>query len=113
MINDVAANRARVFTLLALAVIVVAFAVTWLSVPTSRTAKVPPPASFFLHGIAHCVKTRYGACTKVSEGGGQARGYQHGLNDLKSRIAVVYGSAAAVVILAGLAFGAARRSAPI
>ena len=32
------------------------------------------------------------------------------VHDLKNRIAVIYGSAAAVIVLVGLAFGAGRRS---
>jgi hypothetical protein len=100
-------NRARFFTLLALAVIVIAFAVTWLSIPTTRAAKVPLPASLLLPGITHCLRSSDNECTSVSNGG---QGYNRHLHDLKQRTVVVYGSLAAVVILVGLAFGAGRRT---
>ena len=145
-------NPARLFTLLGLAVIVVAFAVTWLSLPSRNegstgyysyqhrftpgslsftgygydttlwtyhpaTKKVAMPASWFAAGLTHSSERFDGRTT------GSARGRvtvtvssipaSVELHALKQRIVIVFASAAAVVLLVGLAFGAARRSAPI
>jgi hypothetical protein len=94
-------NRTRLLTLLVLVLVVIGFVVTWISVPSSPSDHIALPASLFLPGIGH---TR-----KHSHPSGPVHVGQHGLDHLKRRIAVVYGSAAAVVVVAGLALGAARR----
>ena len=117
-------NRALRFTLLGLAAVVVLFAVTWFSLPGSACDNVSPPASLFMPGLDY---TRGGTGT-VTTYGGSKNGYgaHHittqvitpgrphescvHLHALKSRIVVFYGSAAAVIVLVGLAFGAGRRS---
>lgn len=48
-----------------------------------------------------CFEYAYGTSVRLNE---------REVTDLKKRILVVYGSAAVVVVLLGLAFGAARRS---
>lgn len=117
-------NRARLFIFLGLALIVIVFATTWLTVPADADAHdIAPPASLFLVGLG----TRDYACERYSpiarSEGGRAvftclERTDHvvvdlspqELNALKTRIGVIYGSAAVVLILLGLAFGAARRS---
>ncbi len=107
-------NHALRFTLLGLAVVVVLFAVTWFSLPGGDCSAVSPPASLFAHGLDY----RGGGVATVDVGSG-FRDPRVGsvydcteLDSLKSRIAVFYGSVAAVIILVGLAFGAGRRSSP-
>lgn len=86
-------------TLLFLAVLIVAFAATWLTLPGAPGKKVSPPASLFARGI-----TQRGGYL-----GFYRRMHSARLHEVKQRIVVVYGGAAAVVILVGLAFGAAHR----
>jgi hypothetical protein len=104
-------NRALRFTLLGLAVVVVLFAVTWLSLPGSDERDVGVPASLFIHGLT------YESAITPTRGYGGATSYARAryfpavrLDELKTRVAVFYGSAAAVIVLVGLAFGAGRRS---
>ena len=119
-------NHARLFTLLGLAALVVAFAVTWVTVP-SASSEVPPPASLFIEGLGdeerECLRRSLvpGAFTGPDRQTPLTRCRQYGevvgvqleeedIEVLKNRILVVFGSAAAVVVLLGLAFGAGRRS---
>jgi hypothetical protein len=89
--------------LVLLALIVAAFVATWLSIPAPEpghawaySRNISPPAHWFLGGL----ETR-----------GEA-GIKHVfLHDLRERIAVVYGGAAVVLVLVGLAVGAGRRTA--
>ena len=112
-----AVSWARTFTLLALVVLVVAFAATWLTLPVDALDDdASPPASFFLVGLGSretCL--RYGegipgnrACLERSRQAGVDLN-QNDLEALRARVTVVYASAAAVVVLLGLAFGAGRR----
>lgn len=107
-------NRPRRAVLILLALLVVAFAVTWLSLPGGNTdvRNLDPPAAWFAHGLGK--RTTAGG-TNVPGTGGLMKtpvvAFTYvPLDDLKQRIVVVYASAAAVVILLGLAFGAGRRT---
>ncbi len=108
-------STARRFTALALAMIVVAFVATWVTVPADAfDDHVSPPASLFLAGLGtRSTCERYSltisrTCLERAD---------HTIVDLsttdlkalKQRIVVVYASAAAVVLLVGVAFGAARQ----
>jgi hypothetical protein len=87
-------NRAFRFTLLGLAVVVVLFAATWWMLPTTNCGEFSWPVRLFTYGLTfdfgddECVR----------------------LDELKTRIEIVFGSAALVIVLVGLAFGAGRRS---
>ena len=87
-------NRALRSTLLGLAVVVVLFAVTWWMLPTTNCGEISWPVRLFTQGLTFdfgdddCVR----------------------LDDLKTRIKIVFGCAALVIVLVGLAFGAGRRS---
>jgi hypothetical protein len=128
-------NRARRFVLIGLAVVVVLFAVTWATRPgvdaiAGATGK--PPASLFLPGLGHTVKVcpdraftvrPVGSAGLTSDGrscsldGGLVEPVSRLLLDssdidaVKTRIRVVYGSLAVVIVLVGLAFGAGRSKA--
>jgi hypothetical protein len=112
--------------LLVLAALVVAFVVTWVSVPSGSSDDVPPPASLFIRGIGteihECLKqeplgggrfrVRGEQVTVCEEFGPKVVGVRLGssdLHDLKTRIAVIFGSAAAAVVLVGVAVGAPWR----
>jgi hypothetical protein len=117
-------TRARQVVLIALAIIVVAFVVTWLSIPSRGGDSVGLPALLFAHGLTHkdCVSRRPAsslgvlvawheapppiACPRLVD---KHRIDARGIDALKERIAIFFGGAAAVVILVGLAFGAASR----
>ena len=114
-------KRARLFTLLALAVIVVAFAATWLTVPGGRyelrnlttgrweSGRIAYPARLFRFGLS--MRYRLCAVATTQECRRETVYRRVKLDEVKTRIFIVYGSAAAVVALVGLAFGAARRTA--
>jgi len=74
-------------------VLVVAFAATWLALPAHINGTVSPPASWFAKGLTYHV---------------EGRPYVE-LDTLEQRIEIAYASAAVVIVLLGLAFGAARR----
>ena len=104
-------NRARKLTLIGLAVVVIAFAATWISVGID--GKVGFPARFFTTA-RDCVPNpsgyryettcpKYGYFTSV-----HLSPYGPEVTTLKRRIVVFYASAAVVVVLIGVAFGAAR-----
>ena len=116
-------NRALRFTLLGLTVVVVLFAVTRLSIPARGSAHVPFPASLFLPGLGvevlscakyytHLVDGTHlqTDCTQTKVTG--RRLPRQDVSELKSRIAIFYGSIATVIVLVGLAFGAGRRRPP-
>lgn len=110
-------------TLLVLAALVIAFAATLVTLPQSSSAKVKKPASLFavggLAGTAYeqtCVRwqpkpgTDYKEC---AEYGPRPSGNLVDEEALRDRVFALYGGAAAVIVLVGLAFGAGRRgSAP-
>lgn len=108
-------NRARRLTLLLLAVLVVAFAATWLTLPNTG-GRVGYPARAFAVGLL--VESTEGSCI----GGGCTPGSRvrstgridairrSEIPTLERRVKVIFGAAAAVVVLAGLALGAGRRA---
>lgn len=112
-------NRARLFTLLGLVVVVVLFAAAWLSLPVSG-GKVSLPARLFTTegDCVRSIETRERTPTGGVLVGFKCLDYSYGtsvrlsrgeVSNLKKRIVVVLGSAAFVIVLLGLAFGAARR----
>ena len=85
-------------TLIVLALLVAAFTVTWLTIPAAvpgttfaYSFDISPPARWFVGGL------------EEPEAGHVE------LRELKERIVIVFGAAAVVVILLGVAFGAVRR----
>ena len=82
-------NRALRFTLLGLAVVGMLFAVTWWSLPTRNCSDRGIPASLFDRGLTYGATPGSSPCVH--------------LDDLKTRIGVVYGDAALLIILVGLA----------
>jgi hypothetical protein len=82
-------NRALGVTLLGLALVAVLFAVTWWTVPTRDCGDRAIPASLFDRGLTYGATPGSSACVH--------------LEDLKTRIEVVYGAVAAIIILVGLA----------
>jgi hypothetical protein len=78
-----------------LAVVVVAFVVTWMSIPAKRNRQhVGLPARVFAHDLA---------------GRGDVILGRQGVVTLERRVEVIFGGAAVVIILVGLAFGAIGR----
>lgn len=118
-----AMNRARQLTLLALALLVVLFAATWLTLPTERTEAlgknpVNYPARLFAHGILDEETCRGFNNIRVDCQSGQyepgANRARYSLSDdevkaLERRLFVLFAAAAALIVLVGFAFGAARR----
>ena len=113
-------NRVAQITLLALAFVVVAFAATWVTMPTQRDEAVNPPASLFAHGLtkAHKVRTcvgggcsRWNPTTQRWEIEAQRRVTRHTVDvkALERRVKVIFGAAAVVTLFVGLAFGAMGR----
>ena len=112
-------NVALRLMLIGLALVVVLFAVTWTSIPSGATDEVAPPASLFIRGLGDktfgCLS--YGTSFNSGQRVCTARGdvlVGRALTDddvdaLKTRVFVLYGSIAAVIVLLGLAFGAGRR----
>jgi hypothetical protein len=83
-------NRARQLTLIGLVAVVIAFAAPWATLSAAPCADVSRPASLFRWNIGQC-----------------------DYNDtLQRRVLVLFGSAAVVIVLLGLAFGAGRRDRP-
>ena len=114
-------TRALRFTLLGLAVIVVLFAVTYVSAPSGASRDVAAPPSWFMRGLGVPVYgcLRYGTDLNLPGGkncivvGDVLVGRAITAADaraLKTRIVIFFACLAAVVILVGLAFGAGRRS---
>jgi len=138
--------------LLAIAVLVVAFIVTWMTLPGSATGnpghfttkrvkwvppsddhegywneshkyvpahkRVSPPAAWFAGGLVHASSSPVGDNRDALD---EYTGFTQGLKlvpsyvelgGLKQRIAILYGGAAVVVILVGLAFGLGRGRRP-
>ena len=105
-------NPARFVTLIALVVVIVLGVATWLTIPPGRfetrnsttgrweTSRVDYPARLFRRGLVERVQdfSRSDVYRRVD------------LDALRTRVEVVYGALAAVIVLAGLAFGAARSS---
>jgi hypothetical protein len=113
-------NSALRFTLLALALVVVLFAVTWITLPSDDTDDVTAPASVFTRGLT---KAKYGClryridirgdeyCSMVGQVRvGTSLEDSDAINAARTRVVVFYGSLAVVVVLVGVAFGAGRRS---
>jgi hypothetical protein len=84
-------------TLLALAALTVAFAATWIQMPRSYDEAVKPPASLFAGGLTWRDGTVPGYPDHVD------------LGALERRVKYGFGSAALVVVLVGVAFGAVPR----
>jgi hypothetical protein len=111
-------NRALQLTLLGLVAVIVAFAVTWVSIPSGTSSDVPLPASLFIFGIGdatyECLYRIAGAtaCAQRGDDVIARKLAPSDVSDLKERTVVIFGSAAAVIVLLGLAFGAARRDRP-
>ena len=104
-------------TLFALAALVVLFVVTWLTIPTSPPAEIAYPARLFALDLA---KTQYGHCIKFA---GQPdcqqfevlrrNAIRNGEEEaVQRRVRFIFGGAAVVIVLVGLAFGAGRRKSP-
>jgi hypothetical protein len=92
-------NRALRFTLLGLVVVILLFFVTWFRLPSNESVgltfsdQISFPASLFDDGLDD------GADVLFTDD----------LNALRTRVLVVYGSLVAIVIVVGLALGAAER----
>jgi hypothetical protein len=101
-------NRVRLFTCLALVLVVVAFVAVWMTIPSGhrrvKASTVSYPARLF----------RYGAQTKHYVCCPRATGVQFvDPQKMKNHAIVFFGGLAAVVLLLGVAFGAAsRRNVP-
>ena len=117
-------NRALTFTLLALAVVVVAFVATWFTIPAGSieeknlttgvwdTKRVGYPARLFRVGLAErdvepCRATPDDPFGNLNCDTHVLRRVD--LHTLRTRVVVFYGGLAVVVILVGAAFGAFRR----
>ena len=119
-------NPVRMFTLLGLAVIVVAFATTWLTIPTGHSESVSAPASFFIGHLGSTKCLEYSTSGAAGDSPGSAFSQvarivpfpsclryarrsegvtldRADLATLRTRVKVIYGSTAAVVLLVGLA----------
>jgi len=96
-----------------LALLVAAFVATWLTIPAKGAKKADPPAAFFAHGLCHssaALATASGPW-RLTPGQIQCAPQRTvDVHDLKRRVIVVYAGAAVIVLLLGLAFGAARRA---
>jgi hypothetical protein len=123
-------NRALRFMLLGLAVVVVVFAVTWVTIPNNGgtsvngqrltgSPDVPLPASLFIGGLGSpkygCLRYEpYADVGRVCVQRGDVRVgvdlTDSDLDALKVRVGIVYGAIVVVIILVALAFGAGRRS---
>ncbi len=106
-------NRSLQITLLALAALVVAFVATWLTMP-QRAGSVDYPARLFGRGVTH---TTYGRCIRYAgqrtcqqfEVTGRNVIGRRDVSTLERRVKVIFGGAAAVIVLVGVAFGALPR----
>lgn len=107
-----------------LALLLVAFAAAWISLPTSGLSKVGPPASWFAGGLTKFTPagtervfvppepiSRIPSLEDTGRYEIQEVGERHvvQLGALKSRIKIAFASAAGVVLLLGIAFGRTRR----
>jgi hypothetical protein len=107
--------RALRVTLVLLALLVVAFLATWVTMPANDTeGTVRPPASLFLYGVT---STREGLCLSYGPVvGGAQPCLRHetfkrvDADALRQRVIVSFAAAAAVIVLLGLAFGLGSRS---
>ena len=115
-------NRPASLTLLALAVLLIAFIAVWLTIPAGRyesknlttgqweTSQVGYPAKLLRHGLrsrdVSCL-TRPGSNQSLCVGAVTIR-LQTDLDALRSRALVVFGALAAVIVLIGVAAGALR-----
>jgi len=113
-------NRPARLTLLVLAALIVLFVATWLTIPAGRyetrnlttgrweTEQVAYPAKLLRPGL----RSRDSACrppTTDSECAGQETvRLRTDLDALRTRAFIVFGGAAAAVVLVGVAFGALR-----
>lgn len=93
-------------TLLALAVLAVALTVTWVQMPTKERQTVAAPASWFAGGLTkhHHPRVTWG-------GGFRVPAYDSvDVEALRKRVKTIFGGAAAVMVLVGLAFSARSRT---
>lgn len=120
-------NRAVLFTCIGLIAVVVAFVAAWISLPSDSSRRVSPPASLFARGLASSTyyaptrptpRCQDSGCRGEPPGLPQPSGpllpgtpahteYNVNLPQLKQRIEVFFGGAAAVVLLLGIGLGAA------
>lgn len=112
-------SRPARLTLLALAALIVAFVATWLTIPAGgyesknlttgrwETAQVAYPAKLLRFGL----RSRDRSCepgTSSNPCAVQTVRLRTDLDALRSRVLVVFGGAAAAVVLVGVALGALR-----
>jgi hypothetical protein len=104
-------NRVRLFTCLALVLVVVAFVAVWLTLPSGHTAvkvsSISYPARLFRYGVEDqrdCRASSDPFCDRFV--------HPHTANPetMRNHALVFFGGLAAVVLLLGIAFGAASRS---
>lgn len=117
-------NRSTVFTLLALAVVVIATVATWLTIPSGRyeekdltagrwnTSQIAYPARLFRPGLPKRERVCSDPFRSPADPGcpGVIVLQRVDLHALKQRVVVAYGGLAVAVVLVGLAFGALRRT---
>jgi hypothetical protein len=113
-------NRPARVTLLALAALIIVFMATWLTIPSGQyesknlttgrweTGQVEYPAKLLRSGLrsreASCAfRTADNPCA-----GARTVRLRTDLDALRSRVVVVFASLAAVIVLAGVSFGALR-----
>lgn len=115
-------NRPASLTLLALAVLLIAFIAVWVTIPAGRyesknlttgrweTSRVGYPAKLLRHGLrsrdVSCLPGT-GSNSSPCVGAVTVR-LQTDLDALRSRTVVVFGALAAVIVLIGVAAGALR-----
>ena len=113
-------NRPASLTLFALAVLIVLFLATWLTLPAGRyesknlttgrweTSQVAYPAKLLRSGL----RSREASCASSTPtkpcAGAQTVRLRTDLDALRSRVLVLFGGVAAAVILVGVASGALR-----
>lgn len=115
-------NRAARVMSLTLAMLVVVFSATWITLPQETTAKVKRPASLFavggLAGTTYtntCVEWRpkpgadYKECAEYEA---RPSGDFVDTGALRRRVFLLYGGSAVVVVLLGAVFGAGRQARP-
>jgi hypothetical protein len=120
--------RALAFTLLAVALVVVAFVATWLTIPGGHyelrnltqggweTGRITYPARLFRPGLSQRLLCESIGIGRAGEFNGEQAGCVAGdiyravdLSTVKHRVFIAYGGLVAVIVLIGAAFGALRR----
>lgn len=113
-------NRPARVTLLALAVLLLVFVATWVTIPAGRyetknlttgqweTAELQYPAKLLRSGL----RSRQTSCASSTQAdpcvGAVTVRLRTDLDALRSRVLVTFGALAAAIVLAGIAFGALR-----